>query len=195
MCCLRKQVLYLLQFGELFSPYSKYCSDQKHCTEYMKARYADNDLFKTFVVVSSFRSVCLTKLNIVLYGLCQKVMLYFFIARKTLKTRPTCRVWWSARCGNIKLQNTRNETETAINKALKFLFYIKLLVGEKWTSCLYHSGVFLCVCVCSFWLKNNVIPKQRPTRFCNPEVVMLSTSRCIVSMFVFLTVGRDPETV
>ncbi|XP_056017709.1 pleckstrin homology domain-containing family G member 5-like isoform X4 [Ostrea edulis] len=46
------------KFGELFSPYSKYCSDQKHCTEYMKARYADNDLFKTFVVWAETQKQC-----------------------------------------------------------------------------------------------------------------------------------------
>nr|XP_022337376.1 pleckstrin homology domain-containing family G member 5-like isoform X6 [Crassostrea virginica] len=46
------------RFGELFGPYTKYCSEQKNCTEYMKARYADNDLFKTFVVWAETQKQC-----------------------------------------------------------------------------------------------------------------------------------------
>ncbi|XP_061162670.1 pleckstrin homology domain-containing family G member 5-like isoform X2 [Saccostrea echinata] len=46
------------KFGELFGPYTKYCTEQKNCTEYMKARYADNDLFKTFVVWAETQKQC-----------------------------------------------------------------------------------------------------------------------------------------
>ncbi|KAK3104745.1 hypothetical protein FSP39_009161 [Pinctada imbricata] len=46
------------KFPELFSPYTKYCIEQKPCTEYMKARYSDNDLFKTFVVWAETQKQC-----------------------------------------------------------------------------------------------------------------------------------------
>lgn len=46
------------RFGELFGSYTKYCTEQKNCTEYMKARYADNDLFKTFVVWAETQKQC-----------------------------------------------------------------------------------------------------------------------------------------
>lgn len=70
--------VFLWQFGELFGSYTKYCTEQKNCTEYMKARYADNDLFKTFVVVSSSQSIwtlCFQTVHAVCERSCQRALL------------------------------------------------------------------------------------------------------------------------
>lgn len=75
---MNKIAFFLWQFGELFGSYTKYCTEQKNCTEYMKARYADNDLFKTFVVVSSSQSVwtlCCQTVHAVCERSCQRALL------------------------------------------------------------------------------------------------------------------------
>ena len=41
-----------LQFEELFKPYTKFCLEKGPCLEYMKSRYRDDELFKSFVGVS-----------------------------------------------------------------------------------------------------------------------------------------------
>ena len=45
-------VICISQFEELFTPYTKYCLEQEGCQEYIKNKYRDNELFKTFVIVS-----------------------------------------------------------------------------------------------------------------------------------------------
>ncbi|CAH1773316.1 unnamed protein product [Owenia fusiformis] len=46
------------KFEELFHPYTKYCLDQQSCVEYMKSRYSENDVFKTFVMWAESQSQC-----------------------------------------------------------------------------------------------------------------------------------------
>ncbi|XP_033764250.1 pleckstrin homology domain-containing family G member 5-like isoform X2 [Pecten maximus] len=46
------------QFPDLLSPYTKYFSEQKACADYMKSRYSDNELFKTFVVWAETQKQC-----------------------------------------------------------------------------------------------------------------------------------------
>ena len=41
------------QYHDIFQPYVCYCSKQKVCLDYMKSQYTDNELFKTFVIVST----------------------------------------------------------------------------------------------------------------------------------------------
>ncbi|XP_021339321.1 pleckstrin homology domain-containing family G member 5-like isoform X2 [Mizuhopecten yessoensis] len=46
------------QFPDLLSPYTKYFSEQKACADYMKNRYSENELFKTFVVWAETQKQC-----------------------------------------------------------------------------------------------------------------------------------------
>ncbi|KAL5013543.1 hypothetical protein ScPMuIL_007813 [Solemya velum] len=38
------------KFHDTFLPYTKYCLEQKACADYMKSKYSESELFKTFVV-------------------------------------------------------------------------------------------------------------------------------------------------
>ena len=57
VCCIQKEInilefVLLFQFEEYFHPYTRHCLEQKECLEYIKAKEKENDLFKTFIVVS-----------------------------------------------------------------------------------------------------------------------------------------------
>ena len=52
ICRVLKIVFYSLQYHDLFQPYICYCAKQKVCLDYMKLQYTENELFKTFVIVS-----------------------------------------------------------------------------------------------------------------------------------------------
>lgn len=41
------------QFGSRFQPYIRYCMEEESCMEYMRTLHRDNDLFRTYVTVST----------------------------------------------------------------------------------------------------------------------------------------------
>lgn len=42
-----------VQFGSRFQPYIRYCMEEEGCMEYMRTLLRDNELFRTYVTVSS----------------------------------------------------------------------------------------------------------------------------------------------
>lgn len=42
-----------MQFGSRFQPYIRYCMEEEGCMEYMRTLHRDNELFRTYVTVSS----------------------------------------------------------------------------------------------------------------------------------------------
>ena len=44
-----------VQFGSRFQPYIRYCMEEEGCMEYMRTVLRDNELFRTYVTVSSFK--------------------------------------------------------------------------------------------------------------------------------------------
>lgn len=42
-----------VQFGSRFQPYIRYCMEEEGCMEYMRTLHRDNELFRTYVTVSS----------------------------------------------------------------------------------------------------------------------------------------------
>lgn len=42
-----------MQFGARFQPYIRYCMEEESCMEHMRALLRDNELFKSYVTVSS----------------------------------------------------------------------------------------------------------------------------------------------
>ncbi len=42
----------MFQFDDIFSPYSRYCSEQTNCQEYCKEQDRNNDIFKAYLAVS-----------------------------------------------------------------------------------------------------------------------------------------------
>lgn len=51
-----------VQFGSRFQPYIRYCMEEEGCMEYMRTLLRDNELFRTYVTVSSLCSLNLLKL-------------------------------------------------------------------------------------------------------------------------------------
>ncbi len=45
-----------VQFGSRFQPYIRYCMEEEGCMEYMRTLLRDNELFRTYVTVSSLCS-------------------------------------------------------------------------------------------------------------------------------------------
>jgi len=52
-------VLQSVQFDKIFEPYTKYCLEQETCREYIKTNMRDNELFRTFIVVSDLYNAAL----------------------------------------------------------------------------------------------------------------------------------------
>ncbi|XP_069114478.1 pleckstrin homology domain-containing family G member 5-like isoform X3 [Argopecten irradians] len=74
------------QFPELLSPYTKYFSEQKACADYMKSRYSDNELFKTFVVWAETQKQCnRLKLTDLLVKPMQRLTKYSLLLQAILK--------------------------------------------------------------------------------------------------------------
>lgn len=74
------------KFPETFTPYIKYCVEQKSTTEYMKAKYADNDLFKTYVVWAESQSQCKRlKLTDLLVKPMQRITKYSLLLQAILR--------------------------------------------------------------------------------------------------------------
>jgi len=44
--------MFYAQFDKIFEPYTKYCLEQDTCREYIKTKTMENELFRTFVMVS-----------------------------------------------------------------------------------------------------------------------------------------------
>lgn len=42
-----------VQFGSRFQPYIRYCMEEEGCMEYMRTLLRDNELFRTYVTVST----------------------------------------------------------------------------------------------------------------------------------------------
>ena len=74
------------KFPETFKPYIRYCVDQKSTIDYMKARYADNDLFKTYVVWAESQSQCKRlKLTDLLVKPMQRITKYSLLLQAILR--------------------------------------------------------------------------------------------------------------
>ena len=41
-----------VKFDQVFNPYVKYCLEHSNCLQYVKEKHKENELFKTYVVVS-----------------------------------------------------------------------------------------------------------------------------------------------
>jgi len=48
-------VICVYQFDKIFEPYTEYCLKQEACHEYIKLKMAENELFRTYITVSSVR--------------------------------------------------------------------------------------------------------------------------------------------
>lgn len=49
---IKLMVCWCAQFGSRFQPYIRYCMEEEGCMEYMRTLLRDNELFKTYVMVS-----------------------------------------------------------------------------------------------------------------------------------------------
>ncbi|XP_076085275.1 uncharacterized protein LOC143056082 isoform X3 [Mytilus galloprovincialis] len=74
------------KFPETFTPYIKYCVEQKSSTDFIKARYAENDLFKTYVVWAESQPQCKRlKLTDLLVKPMQRITKYSLLLQAILR--------------------------------------------------------------------------------------------------------------
>ncbi|XP_025079789.1 pleckstrin homology domain-containing family G member 5-like [Pomacea canaliculata] len=77
---------FLSEFKKLIGPYTKYCMEQKQCTEYMKSRHTENDLFKMFVLWAETQKQCnRLKLTDLLVKPVQRITKYSLLLQAILR--------------------------------------------------------------------------------------------------------------
>lgn len=86
-----------VKFDQVFNPYVKYCLEHSNCLQYVKEKHKENELFKTYVVVSIAPTSSTLFLILVLWNFPSFLLVSLEVSRESSHELQTFSYKWQSK--------------------------------------------------------------------------------------------------